>query len=304
VSRHRAWVLALVPLAGLVELAVHLKQANGAVPDADWLAARDAVTAIARPEDLVVFAPHWVDPIGRRWFGDSVATLAREARPDETRFPRAIEVSIRGKHTPELAGWQKTDERQIGKVTIATLVNPSPAKVIDDLLAHDGAGMRVSRLDGPRETDCPYGRVGPQTGGLGFGPAIPGARFMCSGGSFVGITVLPAIDYSARRCFYAPPPGGPSALRLRFEDVRFGTALHGHHGIYVEAERNREGVPVSTTFRVGDRVLGTVTHHDGDGWKGFELPTSDLAGTTGELVADVTAANGNRRMYCFEADTR
>ena len=32
---------------------------------------------------------------GSGWFGNDVATVAREARPDETRFPRAIEVSIR-----------------------------------------------------------------------------------------------------------------------------------------------------------------------------------------------------------------
>jgi hypothetical protein len=86
--------------------------------------------------------------------------------------------------------------------------------------------------------------------------------------------------------------------------VPFGRVIHGHHALYVEAERSKDGAPVTLTFRVGDVVLGSVVHKDGDGWKPFELPTGDLEGKTAELVVDVSAANGNRRMYCFEADTR
>jgi hypothetical protein len=53
-----------------------------------------------------------------------------------------------------------------------------------------------------------------------------------------------------------------------------------------------------------------VVHNDGDGWKPFELDTRDLAeaakasGGKADLVADIESPSGERRMYCFEADTR
>jgi len=53
----------------------------------------------------------------------------------------------------------------------------------------------------------------------------------------------------------------------------------------------------------GDTTIGSIEHRDGDGWKGFELDTSALSGQHGELVAEVSSS-GDRRQYCFEADTR
>ncbi|CAN5903387.1 hypothetical protein BH11MYX4_BH11MYX4_54950 [soil metagenome] len=104
-----AWALAAVPLIGVVELVLHVKQTTSdLVPASDWAAARDAVKAEAKPDDLVIFAPFWVDPIGREQLGDELAGLRREARPDESRFARAFEVGIRGAHRPELEGWKKS----------------------------------------------------------------------------------------------------------------------------------------------------------------------------------------------------
>ena len=298
------WLFALVPIVGVVELLAHVKQSHGAPSDADWNAARDAVRATQQPGDLVVFAPSWVDPLGRKWFGRDLATVAREARADEARFARALEVSIRGQHVPELRAWKKTSERSVGAITITVLENPSPVRVLDDLLAHDGPqGMRVVRAEGGREQECAFSKGQVQTGNLGFGPAIPGDKFQCAGGSFVGITVMPVLDYSARRCFYASPAGGAAAIRIEFKQVQLGTVLHGHHGLYVEAERMRDGAPVTLAFRIGDKSLGRVVHVDGDGWKPFELPTAEWAGQKADVVAEITAPNGNRRVYCFEAVT-
>jgi hypothetical protein len=301
----KKWAFALVPLVGLVELGAHWKQANGAVSDADWRAARDAVKAIAKPDDLVVFAPAWNDPNGRRWLGPDIATVAREARPDETRFARAIEVSIRGKHAPELASWRASATQKVGAITITTLENPAPVKVLTDLVARvAGDTMKVSRADGAAEQPCMWSRSGVQTGNLGFGPAIPGEKFVCPGGAFVGVSVFAVLDYSARRCIFAPPPGGNAATRIRFADVAMGRALHGHHALYVEAERHREGAPVTLVFKIGDRSVGKVVHMDGDGWKSFELDTNEWSGQTVELTAEISSPNSNRRTYCFEADTR
>jgi hypothetical protein len=295
----KKWAFALVPAVGIVELVAHVAQTRPAASSADWDAARDYVAAQATPQDLVAFAPHWVDPVGREHFGPRIATLLREAPPDETRFPRALEVSIRGAHLPELDGWRPAASQRFGGVTVTTWENPNPAHVIDDLVAQiDPQRVRVTR----GAADCPFQRGGPQSGGLGYGPAIPGDRFVCNGGGFVGVSVVPDLEYRGHRCIYAPPQGAP--LRIHFLDVHFGTVLHGHHAIYVEAERDRKGTPVTITFTgPGDVFLGAPVHRDGDGWKGFDLDTSTLNGQHGELVAEI-ASSGERRMYCFEAETR
>lgn len=300
---------------GLLELGAHVVQIHSTVADSDWRGARDYVGARLRPDDLVSFAPRWVDPIGREKFGPAIATLEREARPDESRFPGAFEVSIRGARDASLEGWHPIAEQRFGDVTVRTLENPAPVQVLDDLVSLVNAQrMQVSRVDGDRTTDCPFSHAAPQSGNLGAGPALPGDRFICPGGGFVAASIAADLDYRPRRCIYTQPPGGRGVMRLRFLGVRLGRTLHGHHALYVEAERDRKGAPVTITFRLGDAVVGSVVHHDGDGWKPFEFDTSELAGDAdkagekserrGDLVADIESSSSDRRMYCFEADTR
>jgi hypothetical protein len=294
------WAFAVIPVVGLLELAAHAIQTHSVAPSRDWDAARTYVASQAKPEDLVAFAPRWADPIGREHFGPGLATIEREARPDETRFPRALEVSIRGAHLPAFAGWRRASEQTFGSVAVTTWENPAPAQVIDDLVSLvDPQHLRVSRGD----SDCNFVHGTAQSGNLGFGPTVPGDRFVCPGNGFVGASVVADLEYVPHRCIFAPPPGN-APLRLRFTDVRFGHTLHGHHALYVEAERDKKGAPVTIRFTAGGSTLGTVVHRDGEGWKPFELDTSSLAGQTSELVAEITSPGGDRRLYCFEADTR
>jgi hypothetical protein len=299
VKSWQKWAFALIPAAGLIELVAHVAQTRPAASNADWDAARDFVASQSKPEDLVAFAPKWVDPLGRMHFGPALATLSREGRPDDSRFPRAFEVALHGGHLPELGDWRRADVHSFGGVTVTTWENPSPAHVVEDLVSMvDPRRMRVSRGD----AECAYQHAGAQSGGLGYGEGIPAERFVCPGGAFVGISVVADLDYVPHRCIYAPPAGG-APTRIRFLDVHFGTTLHGHHALYVEAERNRTGAPVTLTISAGGNVLGSVEHRDGDGWKPFELDTASLAGQVGEVVAEVSSS-GDRRMYCFEADAR
>jgi len=296
----KRWAFVLVPVVALVELAAHALQIHSVTPAADWTAARDFVASQVKPDDLIAFAPRWVDPIGREQFGPQLANVEREAPPDASRFPRAFEVGIRGAHVPALAGWRRADRRRFGDVTVTTWENPAPVHVIDDLVSMvSPQRMRVSRGD----AECAFGHSAPLSGGLGFGPGAPADRFSCSSGGLVATSVVTDLDYVPHRCIYAPPPGG-APLRLQFQGVHMGRTLHGHHALYVEAERGRSGGPVSLTFKIGDAVLGTVVHRDGDGWKPFEFDTADRAGTVVDLIAEVGAPSGERRMYCFEADTR
>jgi len=303
-----AYLLAAVPLIGVVELALHVKQTTvDVVPDSDWAAARDAIKGDVKADDLVIFAPFWADPIGREHFGDAYAGIDREARPDESRFARAFEVGIHGMHRPELAGWKKTSEKQVGKITIGVYENPAPAKVITDLVKLlDPSQVTVARVENGNESPCTYQRGVGQPGGLGVpqGIAVPGDKFVCSGGGYAGVAVLHALDHHPHLCIWATPQGAASAMRVKFSKVTFGSSLHGHTGIQWVSERTPAPQDrMFVSFTSGGRPIGTSVHRVGIGWNAFEHPTAELAGKTADLVAEISAS-GPARPFCFEADTR
>ena len=299
------WAFAVVPVLGLLELGALGVQTAQVVPSGDWQAAKAFVAAQSKPEDLVAFAPRWADPIGRKEFGDSLATLEREARADETRFPRAFEVAIRGKHLAALSTWRRASEQRFGGVTVTVWENPAPAHLLEDLVTDAiPSRLRVSRVESNGETDCPQGHGGFITGGLGSGTPVPDLRFVCPGpGGFVGVSLVEDASYYPRRCIDARPFGGKSILRLRFSDIKFGHSLQGHHTLFVEAEHQMHA-PVNISFSVDGTVIGRAMHRDMESWKPFEFDTSDRAGTTGELTVDIQSETSAGRMYCFEADTR
>jgi hypothetical protein len=297
-----------VPAVALLELVAHVWQVGHVVTADNWRAAHDEVKKIAQPGDLLAFAPGWTDPLGREFFAD-LDPMAMAARPDDTRYPRAIEVSIRGKRDPELATWRPIDERRVGPVTLRVLENPAPAKVFDDLVSRllpaggSTPTASASLVIRNEEQPCIWAHGAVQTGLFAFGPGVPGLRFQCGGGAFAGVTVMPTLENIARRCIEVPPPGGTMAFRLRFSNVAFGTTIHGHHGLALHHERDGTGQPVTLTFKTDAGELGGDTHIDKDGWKPFAIDTHDLVGKTADLIVEVTSRQGNRQ-YCFEADTR
>jgi len=301
ISPFRRFAFLAIPAIALLELGAHLVQTHRVVSDAQWVAARKAVLAIVQPKDLVAMAPYWTDPLGRELLKDDVLTLAREARPDATRFPRAIEVSIRGQHLPELQGWKLESTKDVGPVTLFVYDNPSYTPVLDDLVDHVAPG-RIAVSTNGGECSLAHGRV--ETGPLGFGPAIPADRFTCPQGGALSATVMQPGDYRPHRCLFAPPLGGGKPLRVRFLDVAFGDVLHGHAGLDWDATAHTDEPPVTLTWKIADRTLAKIVAGNDDGWKAFELDTRDLKGQRGEIVAEVSSPSSHNRMFCFEADTR
>lgn len=287
-----------------MELALHVKQTGSdVVPDSDWDAAREAVKADLKPDDLVMFTPFWADPLGRRSFGPEVASLKREGRSDERRFARAYEVSIRGFHEEAFTHWKKVKEQKTGGITITLFENPDYTRVIDDtvdLITPDR--LTVSTLGGAGEVPCTYQRGASQGGStvVPQGLLTPADKFVCSGGH-VGVAVLHALDHHPHLCVYATPMQS-GTLRLKFSGVTYGSSLHGHSGIQWMVERVPAPEKVAMTFSAFERPIGTHHHKVGVGWVGFELPTTDIEGKKGDLTVDI--ASSTQRQFCFEATTR
>jgi hypothetical protein len=297
------WLLCAVPVVSVVELILHAKQTSSdVVPESDWVLARDAIKADVQAEDLITFAPFWSDPLGRQAFGP-LATMKREGRSDVRRFRRAFEVSIRGAHDEELTGWKRLSETKHGAVTVALLENPSYTKVLDDTVdLVNPERLTVTRIENGVEQPCAF-QHGTTQGGSTVVPQgllVPAEKFVCSGGH-VGVAVLHGLDHHPHVCLYATPMQGAS-LRLKFSNVKFGTSLHGHSGIQWLIERNPAAEKVAVAFSAFDRPIGTHLHKVGAGWTGFELPTSEIAGKQGDLVAEI--APSSQRQFCFEATTR
>lgn len=108
---------------------------RAAVPGPDaaaWRAAAAAVRAGYRPGDLIVFAPGWIDPVGRHQLGDLIPIEAA-ARMDAARFGRIWELAIGGARSPDTAGLAPAWAEDHGGVTVRRYER-APAIVVGDVL--------------------------------------------------------------------------------------------------------------------------------------------------------------------------
>lgn len=301
-----SWAFLAVPLAGVVELAAHLWLARRPPSFDDWYGVTDAVRAMKQPGDLVVIAPAWADPAARRALGDDLMPLRDVARPDVTRYAHAVEVSILGERSPEVAGFREVDRREVGRFVLRRLDNPAPAHVVYDFVDHlDPAVVDVRGTEPPAA--CRWNpRAAVVAGGLGGHPTFPATRFECPGGVFfnVGVTVIADEDFRPRRCLWSHP-FARGEIVTRYRDVPLGRVIRGHGGMYWIIEREKKGAPITLTVRVDGDVVGRVVHRDGDGWASFELPLGAHAGAAAATVEFAVSSPRYRdRHFCFEADTR
>jgi hypothetical protein len=106
----------LVALGALGEIGAQAVNSWRVPSDAEWNAAAAYVRARHQPGDGIVFAPAWVDPVGRLHLGDLVP-VEEAARPDRSRQARIWEVSIRGAEHPEARG-RVAESRVFGRVRV------------------------------------------------------------------------------------------------------------------------------------------------------------------------------------------
>jgi len=291
----------------LIELGAHYAFARRAPTLADWQAVRANVAELRRNDELVVVAPRWADPLARLAFGESLMPLRDVARPDESGYPRALEVSALGARAPELRDWRVIEERAAGHFRLRLLENPTPVRVrLDFVEALSPDRVRVFERVGTEDRECPWNpHARRDTGGLGGPPAFPERRFVCAGAEwfFVGATVIDDPEYRPRRCIWAQPvPSG--ALHLRFSQVPLGRTIRGHAGVPWLILRDARGAPIELEVRAAGQSLGKLEYREDRGFLGFEFSTGAQAGRVADVEFEIRSAAPNDRQFCFHADTR
>jgi hypothetical protein len=134
----RARLLAAIPavllvLVSLWEVVATRVDATSVPGDDAWARAAQIVHAQHQAGDLIVFAPDWVDPVGRLHLGD-LMPIEMAARMDAARYGRIWELSIRGARAPETAGLKPVFEEDVGGVIVRRFER-TPAVVLSDILA-------------------------------------------------------------------------------------------------------------------------------------------------------------------------
>lgn len=294
-----------LPALGLLELCGAVAFANRAPREEEWSALQGGTSAVHRPGDLVVVAPRWAEPHARRVLGDDYFPLSVVARSGPETFARAVEISILGARSEEVAAFREVRATRIGAFTIRELENPSPDPVVFDFVEALGPERAVVVSDNGEPCEwTTSAKV--RTGGLGGHPTFPRERFQCPEGLFfqVSRTVIADEHFLPRWCIWAHPPESGRRV-VRFPAVPVGQRIVGHLGMYWMIERERAGAPVSLEVRVDGEPVGTVTHEDGDGWERFELPLGDKAGREAASVEfEVSTPDFMHRHICFQAETR
>ncbi len=128
----------------LWEVCATRRAAQSVPDDAAWDRAATIVRAGYQHGDLIVFAPDWVDPVGRLHLGDLIP-VEMAARMDAARYGRIWELSIRGARAPETAGLVPVAITTGGDVTIRRFER-APAVVVSDIREQLGNALS----DGPR----------------------------------------------------------------------------------------------------------------------------------------------------------
>lgn len=121
----------LLVVLSLWEVCATPRSAASVPSDALWRRAEKIVRAAWRPGDLIVFAPDWVDPVGRLHLGDLIP-IDMAARMDAARYGRIWEISIRGAHAPETAGLTPAATDVAEGLTVRVFVR-DPVTVVSDV---------------------------------------------------------------------------------------------------------------------------------------------------------------------------
>lgn len=269
-QRSRMALLGALPALALLvcaiwEIASSLRAGSDVPGDAAWAAAAAAVRERHRPGDLIVFAPGWIDPVGRMHLGDLIP-IEMAARMDDARYETAWELSIRDAEAPEARGRRVDWSTEAGGVRVRRLVR-APARVLTDF---------VAGFDSARTSGHAAGSVEVRLEEVGFEP---------------------------HRCVRAEPWPGQT-VRIEYPRVRLGTRLVGYVGLADVFTRRDIREPADLAVLVDGREAARVRVGVDDGWVRFEAETGPAEQAEVVFAATAVGDRAHKRLVCFAAEAR
>ena len=302
-SSLRSWslLLGLVPLLGLAERGLQEYFSRRAPGFHDYAALAPQLLKLKPPGVPVVVAPAWAEPLVRQ-ATPRAFPLEELARMDDSGFEGFLEVSLLGKHAPELAGYPVERAWRIGAFELSFRKNPQHEPPLFDFVGALAAGLVevFSERDEQREV-CPLvAHAHTSTGGLHGHIAYPRQRFECPNGSFAGVSIIDDRDYRPRRCILAQAPR-TGRLLLRFSDVPQSRYLYGFAGFSYFLQRDGAEPEVRLSAAQEGAALGEQRLRGAAGWARFELPAPRAAGAVELSVRELTRGPHDA---CFALEAR
>ncbi len=202
--------------------------------DEQWQAAAERVRAEWRVGDLVVFAPDWVDPVGRLVLGE-LLSIEDAARMDGAKYTVVWELSIRGARAKETLGRTLESSFSEGPISIKKWVGEPLVVTADfrELIA--SAQISGDSVGRPRVS-------------------------------------LEEVGFEPHRCVLAIPKPG-AAMSILFPEVELGSTLVGYVGIADVFTRRDVRDPARLELVVDGVAVADVTVGVEDGWVRFEAAT-------------------------------
>lgn len=257
---------ALVLLAcALWEIWASARMGSDVPGDPDWAAAAAVVRQRRAPGDLIVFAPDWIDPVGRMHLGD-LLPVELAARMDDARYATVWELSIRGAEAPEARGRRVDWSTDAGGVRVRRLVR-EPVQVLTDFVDE----LARARVEGKA-----VGRAEVRLEEVGFEP---------------------------HRCVRVEPQPGET-VRIQYPGVRLGARLVGHVGLADVFTRRDVRAPAELTVSIDGREVARARAGVDDGWVRFEATTEPAARADVVFAATAVGAGARKRLVCFAAEAR
>jgi hypothetical protein len=256
---------AALALIALWEIAVSARAGADVPGSAGWAQAARVVRDQHRAGDLIVFAPRWIDPVGRQHLGDLIP-IEVAGRMDADRFGTLWEVSIRGARAPETRGLAPSFDGTFGGVRVRRYTQ-EPARVLTDFVA----ALRTARVEGDRAG----------------GPSVE----------------LEEVGFAPRRCVRVEPrPDG--TVRILFPGARLGEVRVGHVGLADVFTRRDIREPGRLEVLVNGETVADVSVGVDDGWVRFAAETTPSEAAEVTFLVTAVGARARHRLVCFAAEAR
>ncbi len=255
ITRVMAAVAAAVifPIAVVESIAAYRLPARVASAD-DWTKASARVRKDFASGDLLVFAPAWVDQIGRSKLGD-LMPVEMIARSSDDAYGRVWVVGVRGARAELPASAKLVSSEQLGQLTVSLYEKPA-VKILYDFVAH----FEAARVTLVRNEERPC---------LGDGEARK-----CGQSRIERRTA--EVDYQPRRAILVPVEAG-ATTRLEY-DVELGSKLVVYVGLHDYYARKSADGKLDVRIAIDGQEKRHVEHRNDGGWERVELDTRGLTG--------------------------